>query len=82
MLDLTKIPEAIRAERGMSRRLFLAYGAALTAIPYLASHANAIDRKVTFTTDPFSVGVASGDPDSSSVALWRSEERRVGKECA
>jgi alkaline phosphatase D len=70
MLDLTRIPEAVRSERGVSRRLFLAYGAALAALPSLSVRSMAADKKVTFDADPFSLGVASGDPDATSVVLW------------
>lgn len=70
MLDLTRIAEAVRYEGGVTRRLFLGYGAALAALPQLALRACAADRTVTFATDPFSLGVASGDPDASSVVLW------------
>ena len=70
MLDLTQLPRAVRAEGGLSRRLVLAYGAALAAVPHLATRATAADRKVTFPADPFTLGVASGDPDASSVVLW------------
>ncbi len=70
MLDLTRIPGAVRYEGGISRRLFLAYGAALAALPSLAIRAPAEDRKVTFSGDPFSLGVASGDPTAEGVVLW------------
>src|SRR6478736_2826996 len=70
MLDLSKLSDAVRYEGGMSRRLFLACGAALAAIPQMATQCTAADRKVTFSADPFSLGVASGDPDHRSVVLW------------
>ena len=70
MLDLSRISEAIRSEGGVSRRLFLAYGASLAALPLLAVRATAADRKVAFAANPFSLGVASGDPDAKSVVLW------------
>jgi alkaline phosphatase D len=70
MLDLTQLPQAVRAEGGLTRRLFLAYGAALAAVPHLATRAIAADRRVTFPADPFTLGVASGDPDPTSVVLW------------
>lgn len=70
MLDLTDLRAAVRSEGGVSRRLFLAYGAALSALPGLAERTAAADQKVTFTADPFSLGVASGDPDSGSVVIW------------
>ena len=37
MLDLSRLGEAVRSEGGVSRRLFLAYGAALAALPTLAA---------------------------------------------
>jgi alkaline phosphatase D len=70
MLDLSRIPEAVRSEGGVSRRLFLAYGAALAALPSLSLRTTAADRKTSFSSDPFSLGVASGDPDATSVVLW------------
>ena len=70
MFDLTRISEAVRYEGGVSRRLVLAYGAALAGLPLVPSRLNAVDRKVVFETYPFSLGVASGDPDASSVVLW------------
>ncbi len=70
MFDLSRIPETVRSEGGLSRRLFLSYGAALAALPALAAQSSAADRKVAFAADPFSLGVASGDPDATSVVLW------------
>jgi len=53
----------------IDRRSFLQFAGALSSIPLLgrASLANASPR---FTSDPFTLGVASGDPDASSVVLW------------
>ena len=70
MLNLNHIASAVRHEQGVSRRLFLAYGAALAALPILGDRASAADRAVSFTSNPFSLGVASGDPDDRSVVLW------------
>jgi alkaline phosphatase D len=70
MLDLTKIAEAIRYEGGLSRRLFLAYGAALSSIPTLASRGNASGTPPKFANNPFTMGVASGEPSDSGVVLW------------
>jgi alkaline phosphatase D len=70
MFDLTKIPETVRAEGGVSRRMFLSYSAALAAIPSLALRTSAADRKVSLADNPFTLGVASGDPDATSVVLW------------
>jgi alkaline phosphatase D len=70
VLDLTRIPDAVRSEGSVSRRLFLAYGSALAALPLVGVRTAAADRKVAFAADPFSLGVASGDPDASGVVLW------------
>lgn len=69
MLDLTRISDAIRYEGGVSRRLLLAYGAALAAIPTLNRQAEA-QGKIQFQANPFTLGVASGEPDSDGVVIW------------
>jgi alkaline phosphatase D len=70
MLDLSDLRAAVRAEGGVSRRLFLAYGAALSALPLVGQRALARIGKVVFADDPFALGVASGDPTDSGVVLW------------
>ena len=70
MFDLQHISQAVRHEGGVSRRLFMAYGAALAALPSLALRAEAAPRRVSFVADPFQLGVASGDPADTSVVLW------------
>ena len=69
MLQLTNLRDAMRHEGGLTRRLFLAYGAALGSIPLLgreSSHA----APVRFSNDPFALGVASGDPNADGMVLW------------
>jgi len=63
------IRDSLRYEGGVSRRFLLAYAGALGALPLLgrASWAN---PKPQFSANPFSLGVASGDPDSSGFVLW------------
>ncbi|MGE3780336.1 MAG: alkaline phosphatase, partial [Pirellulaceae bacterium] len=70
MFDLNCIPEAVRSERQVSRRLFLAWSAALAALPRLQRQAEAANRTVAFAEQPFTLGIASGDPDHHSVVLW------------
>ena len=68
---LERLPQAVRHEGGLSRRLFVAYGAALAALPAIAARsAGTTDSKISFAADPFQLGVASGDPDAHSVVLW------------
>lgn len=69
MLDLSKIRESLRYEGGVSRRFFLGYSAALSAIPLLGRECRA-GGKPHFSDNPFTLGVVSGDPDSTSVVLW------------
>jgi alkaline phosphatase D len=70
MLDFMKLREAADHEGGISRRLFLAYTASLTAAPFLSRRSIAAERRVRFNANPFSVGVASGDPTARGVVLW------------
>ena len=71
MLDLTKLRDAIRWEGGVSRRLFLAYGTALSAIPLLGTRVEGrVVRRPRLAADPFTCGVASGEPSSTGVVLW------------
>lgn len=71
MLNLSRLHEAVRHEGGISRRLFLAYGATLSSLPMLAGRAEgAVLRRVSFASDPFTLGVASGDPDGSGFVIW------------
>ena len=71
MLDLTRLREAARREGGINRRMFLACGSALATLPLIASRSTAsASRRIAFATDPFGLGVASGDPTSSGVVLW------------
>ncbi|MEZ6140175.1 MAG: alkaline phosphatase D family protein [Zavarzinella sp.] len=69
-MDRTLIEQAIKAEGGLSRRLFLQYTTALASLPLFQEQVFGQVRKMTFESDPFSLGVASGDPDSKSVVLW------------
>lgn len=69
MLDLSDMRKAIRFEGGLNRRLFLGYSAALAAVPYLGNEARA-EPNPTFSSNPFTLGVVSGDPDARGMVLW------------
>ncbi|MFM8572473.1 MAG: alkaline phosphatase D family protein [Pirellula sp.] len=60
------------AERFVSnRREFLTSGASLAIFPLAAQIApGALVRNVSWANDPFTLGVASGDPSSTGVVLW------------
>ena len=69
MLAIDQLRRAMQYEGGISRRLFLAYTGALSSVPLLGNMATA-DASPNFKSDPFTLGVASGDPDHESVVLW------------
>ena len=69
LMDPECLRTALRHEGGLSRRLLLAWGTSLAAVPLLGTRARAQGR-MTFKDNPFTLGVASGDPDSRSVVLW------------
>ncbi len=64
--EMTDINHAEYADK--SRRRFLAFSAGLPAFATLAKCARTC--KANLTSDPFTLGVASGDPDHQSVVLW------------
>lgn len=71
MSPFHQLHNMVRYEGAVSRRLFLAWGAALSSLPTLSQRVGArVVTKPSFRSDPFTLGVASGDPDSSSVVLW------------
>ncbi len=70
MLDLARLTDAIHHEGGVSRRLFLAYAASLSALPWIGARAVGQTRRAAFVSDPFQLGVASGDPTDTGVLLW------------
>jgi alkaline phosphatase D len=69
MFSRNEIQRALGYEGGVSRRWFLSYVGALSSIALLGRATWANGRPV-FSSDPFTLGVASGDPDASSVVLW------------
>ena len=72
MLDLNRISDAVRHEGGISRRLFMGYMAALAAVPALGTGPARVQitRPTSFPSNPFTLGVASGDPEATGVVLW------------
>ena len=63
------VERILRSDTSVSRRHWMAYAAALASIPSLGRTSHAT-RAPSFQSDPFTLGVASGDPDESSVVLW------------
>ena len=61
---------AVRHEGGITRRLLLETAARWSALPLLAAAPAVAPARVRWADDPFTLGVASGDPDHRSVVLW------------
>lgn len=68
MNALTQLLRENLSGNQLSRRGLLAYAGMLSSIPLLGRASLAVAPK--FESDPFTLGIASGDPDSSSVVLW------------
>ena len=70
MMNFSNLEDYLRYEGGLSRRLFLSYTAALSAVPFLGTGCASNRVKANFENNPFTLGVASGDPDSDGMVLW------------
>ncbi|MFN7290899.1 MAG: PhoD-like phosphatase N-terminal domain-containing protein, partial [Pirellula sp.] len=68
MFSYEQIQRSIKDQQ-LNRRWFMAYAGALSSIPLL-SRTSWANSNPMFSSNPFTLGVASGDPDSSSVVLW------------
>ncbi|HBN79673.1 MAG TPA: alkaline phosphatase, partial [Planctomycetaceae bacterium] len=55
---------------GVNRRYFLRYLATVSTIPTLALRAEASEANPQFKSNPFTLGVASGDPAPDGVVIW------------
>lgn len=70
MLAIHQVADAVRRDGGMNRRLFLGFGAALSSLPLLGVQARGETAPAKFKSDPFTLGVASGDPSPDGFVLW------------
>jgi alkaline phosphatase D len=56
---------------GIERRSFLQYIAAVSAIPTIPLRADEpVNEQLRFNGNPFTLGVASGDPEPDGVVIW------------
>ena len=67
-MNLSELDRIVGHQGGLNRRLFMAYAATLTSIPFINT-ACAV-QNIKFDKNPFSLGVASGDPDHEGMVLW------------
>ena len=71
MIDTWGIGKRRHHPGAMDRRRFLAHAAAISGIPLLGDRVEGRTiRGLRFDADPFSLGIASGDPTSSGAVLW------------
>ena len=71
MFDLNLIHQDVRREGAINRRHWLAWTAALSTTPILGRRVEGRTmRAVAFKSDPFALGVASGDPDACGFVAW------------
>lgn len=67
---MTRIDQRHRRFQQSRRQMILA-GASMAALSILGREVQGLPlRRLSFVNNPFSLGVASGDPDSNSVVLW------------
>ena len=67
---------------GIERRQFMQYMAAVSAIPTLASRVDGyVEKNPVFKQNPFTLSVASGDPEPDGVVIWTrlSESPLIGE---
>lgn len=70
-MDFERLDQFARHEGSISRRLFTSYLAALSSVPWIGMSADAKGSKTShFSSTPFTLGVASGDPDHEGMVLW------------
>lgn len=69
MIDAKAFRREIRTAGGVNRRALLAYAAAFSSSAWLP-RAGRAESRPSFGEDPFSLGVASGDPSHDGVVLW------------
>ena len=56
---------------GVDRREFLRYVSLVSAIPFIPARAiGEIETRPKFESNPFTLGVASGDPEPDGVVIW------------
>ena len=59
------------ASYGVPRRQFLNYMAMVSAIPFSSGHLHGkVNTSPKFSAYPFTLGVASGDPEPDGVVIW------------
>lgn len=60
-----------RQSSSHTRRLFMQHAAAIAAVPLLGSQVRgAVAKRIAFNDNPFTLGVASGDPSPDGFVLW------------
>ncbi|MCM8542522.1 MAG: PhoD-like phosphatase N-terminal domain-containing protein, partial [Lentisphaeraceae bacterium] len=70
-MKFEKLDELAKHQGGLNRRLFMSFIASLSALPIIGLSSCAGARKLSsLKENPFTLGVASGDPDHEGMVLW------------
>lgn len=71
MFAFSELESALNLSGGVNRRFWMAYCSAMASLPLLGRQVEGkIVSQPKFDGNPFSLGVASGDPSSTGVVLW------------
>ena len=70
-MNFENLDKMAQHQGGLNRRLFMSFLATLSSLPALGLAACASVKKFSdFKENPFTLGVASGDPDHEGMVLW------------
>lgn len=70
-MNFENLDELARHQGGLNRRLFTSFLASLSALPIVGLSSCAGAKQLSsFKENPFTLGVASGDPDHEGMVLW------------
>ena len=70
-MNFEKLDEMASHEGGLSRRLFVSFLASLSTLPVLGlTSCSSAQKLSSLKSNPFTLGVASGDPDHEGMILW------------
>ena len=69
-MDFKNLDKIVRYQGGLNRRFFMSYFSALATIPLIGLSGCTGKTVDKFRKNPFSLGVASGDPDHEGMVLW------------
>lgn len=69
-MNFENLDQMAKHEGGLNRRLFMSYIASLSTLPWLGLSCAGAKKISNLKENPFTLGVASGDPDHEGMVLW------------